>query len=80
MSSEVKCPNLGCNMTSKFCMEKKRHLDGGKCKGQPQKKHFGKYHISFMCALSWFLSRKEAKRYICNNDIILVMFYPLSPK
>ena len=36
--SEVKCPNLGCNMTFKFHMERKHHLDRGKCKGQPQKK------------------------------------------
>ena len=33
MSSLISCPNVGCRMTFKYRMEKKRHLESNKCKG-----------------------------------------------
>ena len=29
------CPNTGCRKTFKYRMERKRHLDSGKCEGVP---------------------------------------------
>ena len=38
MSSQLRCPNVGCNMVFKYRMERKRHVDNGKCKGTPPQK------------------------------------------